>query len=97
MATSRYSRDTAIRGSTIKKSASAFRIIRRAVGARRVPFHTQTLRGWQRLDVLAGQYYGDGRYWWIIAAASDIGWGLQVPPGTQLIIPNLQLTLQLVS
>lgn len=43
----------------------------------------------ERLDIIAGQRYGDGRLWWIIAAASNIGWGLQVPPGTLIRVPNL--------
>lgn len=43
----------------------------------------------ERLDILAGKYYGDGRLWWIIAAASGIGWGLQMPPGTILKIPSI--------
>lgn len=47
----------------------------------------------QRLDILAGKYYGDSRYWWIIAIASGIGYGLQVPPGTIITIPNLGDTL----
>jgi len=42
----------------------------------------------ERLDVIAGRTYGDGRLWWVIAAASDIGWPLQVPPGTRLNIPT---------
>lgn len=46
-----------------------------------------------RLDVLAGQYYGDGRYYWLISAASNIGWGLQCPPNTRIVIPNLQQAL----
>ena len=41
----------------------------------------------KRLDVLAGETYGDGTLWWVIAAASNIGWGLQVPPGTKIVIP----------
>tara|TARA_R100000808_G_C2155265_1_gene167287 strand:+ start:5421 stop:5717 length:297 start_codon:yes stop_codon:yes gene_type:complete len=41
-----------------------------------------------RLDQLAGKYYGNGRYWWVIAAASGIGWGIQVPPGIVLTIPD---------
>lgn len=28
----------------------------------------------KRLDHYAEQYYGDGKNWWIIAAASGIGW-----------------------
>lgn len=43
----------------------------------------------ERLDVMAGRIYGDGRLGWIIAAASDVGWSPQVPPGTKILIPNL--------
>ncbi len=42
----------------------------------------------QRLDHIAHEYYGDGSLWWVIAAASGIGWWLQVPPGTRLIVPS---------
>ena len=41
-----------------------------------------------RLDHVSGNVYGDPGYWWIIAAASGIGWGLQIPPGTILRIPT---------
>jgi hypothetical protein len=41
----------------------------------------------QRLDHVAGIEYGEASLWWIIAAASGIGWGLQLPPGTSLRIP----------
>ena len=51
----------------------------------------------KRLDHLAGQYYGDASYWWIIAASSGIGWCLQVPPGTAILIPrDLDAVLSLV-
>jgi hypothetical protein len=43
----------------------------------------------QRLDMIAGQKYGDARYWWILAIASNIGYGLQLPPGTVVIVPNI--------
>ena len=42
-----------------------------------------------RLDTMAGDVYGDGRYWWVLAAASDIGWGMQIPPGTVINIVDL--------
>lgn len=42
----------------------------------------------RRLDQIAGQAYGSGSYWWVIAAASGIGWGLQVPAGTIILIPR---------
>jgi len=41
-----------------------------------------------KLDFYADKYYGDSSLWWIIAAASGIGWWLQVPPGIVLYIPN---------
>jgi nucleoid-associated protein YgaU len=45
-------------------------------------------RGAERLDTIAADTYGDAQYWWVIAAASGIGWCLQVPPGTKLRIPS---------
>jgi hypothetical protein len=47
--------------------------------------------GADRLDTLAGTIYGDARYWWVLAAASDIGWCLQIPPGTLINIIDLRL------
>lgn len=44
----------------------------------------------ERLDILAGKFYGDGSLYWILAAASDIGFALQVPPGTLIKVPNLE-------
>lgn len=41
-----------------------------------------------RLDYLSQKYYNNGLDWWIIAAASGIGWWLQINPGTILTIPN---------
>ena len=40
------------------------------------------------MDIIAHSEYGDGRLWWVIAAASGIGWGLQVPPGTIIKMPS---------
>ena len=42
----------------------------------------------KRLDHYAFEEYGDGMNWWVIAAASGIGWWLQCPPGTLLAIPT---------
>lgn len=41
-----------------------------------------------KLDFYASKYYGDAGLWWIIAAASGIGWWLQIPAGVQLFIPT---------
>ena len=42
----------------------------------------------KRLDVLAFEAYGDASLWWIIAAASGIGWAMQLSPGTYVRIPT---------
>tara|TARA_R100000030_G_scaffold48101_2_gene36278 strand:+ start:5613 stop:5918 length:306 start_codon:yes stop_codon:yes gene_type:complete len=53
-----------------------------------ISVNTHILEEGERLDYLAGLNYGDSSLWWIIAAASGIGYALQVPPGTILRIPN---------
>jgi hypothetical protein len=71
-------------------------IIRNAIKNGALPYQQTVMVEGQRLDVIAGKYYGDGRYWRIIAAASNIGF-MQVPPNTVLIIPDLKETLKLIS
>ena len=61
--------------------------VHRAIESGRIPFKTKLLEQGERLDTLAALMYGDSAYWWAIAAASGIGWSLQVPPGTYLRIP----------
>lgn len=41
----------------------------------------------KRIDHYAYDYYGDANNWWIIAAASGIGWWMQVPEGVVLRVP----------
>ena len=53
-----------------------------------IPYNTQTVKQGERLDTIAGKAYGSGTLWWIIAAASGIGWSPQVPPGTLIKIPT---------
>lgn len=64
--------------------------IRQNMQAGNIRFQQIILQESNRLDILAGTYYGDGKLWWLIAAASDIGWGLQVPVGTIIKIPDLR-------
>lgn len=61
--------------------------IRRAVLAGEISVSAHTLEQGERLDTLAFLAYNDSSYWWVIAAASGIGWNLQVPPGTLVQIP----------
>ena len=58
----------------------------------------RTLEERERLDTIAHEVYGSASFWWVISAASGIGWALQVPPGTLLRIPtNLSEALTLLS
>ena len=76
-------------GKTVASSSNMSKITA-AVEAGNVFCSTYIIEEGERLDHVAGNAYGNSSYWWVIAAASGIGWPLQVPPGTQLIIP-LQL------
>jgi len=65
-------------------------VIRQNIKNGNIRFQEAILDEFERLDILAGQVYGDGRLGWVIAAASDIGWMTQAPPGTRIRIPNLE-------
>lgn len=87
MAISRYNRDGTILAGRAFGTATAVNAIRQAVRLGQISLQTRMLTEGQRLDTIAAESYGDARLWWVIAAASNIGWGLQVPPGTKLSIP----------
>lgn len=93
---SRYEDDGRINLGTQLSAAKKVSAIRRAIRTGRLSIVASfTLTGADRLDSLSGTVYGDARYWWLLAAASDIGWGMQVPPGTQINIIDLNKALQL--
>jgi nucleoid-associated protein YgaU len=62
--------------------------INRAVKAGALTTTTAIIKEGERLDQISARTYGDPSYWWVIAAASGIGWGMQVPPGIVLTIPT---------
>lgn len=84
----RYTRTPVIAGGRQLGTAEAAAAIKAAVDAGTIDVDVRILQGAERLDVLAGKIYGDARDWWILAAASGIGWGLQVPPGTRIVVPT---------
>jgi nucleoid-associated protein YgaU len=86
MSISRYSR-TARLGLTSLGTPGSVHAIRAAIKAKALSTTTYVTSGNERLDTIAGKKYGNSRLWWLIAAASNIGWALQVPPGTRLLIP----------
>jgi hypothetical protein len=88
VAVSRYQKDTIISSQGRLATAEAVIRIRQAYAAGRVATREITLAEGQRLDGIASELYGDGRLWWVIAAVSGIGWWLQAPPGTRILVPT---------
>ena len=97
MAVGRYNFVKKIRNGKYFGTAYTATLIFNAVEKGIVDYTTVELKEKQRLDHLAGVVYKDSSYWWVIAAASGIGWGLQVPPGTVIRIPtSLEKTMSVL-
>lgn len=87
---SRYSRTPILDLGAQYGTSRSIEAIRKGLATNQIRISREiTVRGAERLDTIAGVVYGDARYWWILAAASDIGWGMQVPPGTIVKVPLL--------
>tara|TARA_Y100001963_G_scaffold160093_1_gene267777 strand:- start:30107 stop:30403 length:297 start_codon:yes stop_codon:yes gene_type:complete len=97
MAIGRYTFTSKIKGGKGFATSITSARIYRACNTGQIEFTTTILRGGERLDTLAANIYGSSSMWWVLAAASGIGWGLQCPPGTLVRIPNnLGAVMQLV-
>ena len=82
----RYNRDQRIAGGKLQ-TAQAVTRIRRARDFGLLSTRTIILQSSQRLDHLAHEYLNDSKLWWVLAALSDIGWAMQLPPGTIITVP----------
>jgi hypothetical protein len=72
--------------------------IYKAVQSNSISFRNVVTTSSKRLDHYSIEEYGDSRYWWVIAAASGIGWWLQVPSNTLITIPtNIKEVMKLKS
>lgn len=71
-------------------------IIRNGIANGSIRYEEIVLDENDRLDIIAGKAYGDSSLGWIIAAASNVGWGLQVPPGTRILLPKIDDIKKLV-
>jgi hypothetical protein len=88
MAIRRYARSPLLKGgSTIGIGRSGIALYN-AVKIGAISVTRRQMKEGERLDIIAGKLYGDSSLWWIIASASGIGWGLQVPPGIVITIPT---------
>ena len=84
----RYTRMKLMDHGRALSTSEASSIIYNLVEKKQVRVIERILQEGERLEYLAGKYYGNSALWWVIAAASGIGWGLQVPPGTYIRIPK---------
>lgn len=97
MAINRYGNSPRINLGTQLGTPRSILEFRRAIKLGTIPVvRTFVATGADRLDSLAGAVYGDARYWWVLAAASGIGWGLQIPPGTVINVVSLSDVSQFV-
>lgn len=62
--------------------------LKKAVDNNQISYKTETSKTGVRLDHYAYKQYNDSSAWWVIAAASGIGWWLQMPEGIELKIPT---------
>lgn len=85
---SRYENDPEIRGGSTIASAKGVDRIRSAYRRGEISVTERILKEGERIDKIAGDTFGDGRLWWVIAALSDVGWWMQLPPGTVIRIPT---------
>jgi len=84
----RYARSPILKTGKIVGTGRASISIYTAVNNGSISVTSRQIKEGERLDTIAGSVYGEAGLWWIIAAASGIGWGLQVPPGVVIKIPK---------
>lgn len=87
MATSRYAFTKRLNGKLIATTDITSQIFFSAQ-SNQIGYNFATLRQGERIDHLAAKQYGDATLWWVIAAASGVGWSAQCPPGTVLRVPS---------
>ena len=93
----RYRSDERVRLGQSLKTASAVTRIRLAQRQGIFRLRTVIVKESERMDQIAARELGNSQFWWVIAATSGIGWCMQVPPGTRLLVPDsLDQILRLV-
>ena len=63
-------------------------LIYQAVQSEQIDYDIKISTLGDRLDHIAYSQYKNANYWWVIAAASGIGWWLQIPADVVLYIPK---------
>ena len=83
----RYRSDRRIRGGKLLATNDSINKIKNGIRNGTIKCKRYKTKESERLDIIAAKYLGDGRLWWVLAAASNIGWALQIPPGTIINVP----------
>ena len=84
----RYDRTSLLSSGKFYGTSKISANLRAAAVNRSIEIKVQILQEGERLDHIAAIEYGDSSLWWVVAGCSGIGWSLQVPPGTLLLIPT---------
>lgn len=83
----RYRSDRRIKGGQLLGTNASINKIKEGIRNKTLQYQLYKAKESERLDIIAAKFLGDSRLWWILAATSNIGWGLQLPPGTIIKIP----------
>ena len=83
----RYNRTMMVKGGRQFGTAKGSTALYYAVKHGAITCTRKVTKEGDRLDIIAGELWGDATLWWVIAACSGIGWGPQIPPAVVLQIP----------
>ena len=84
----RYARTSVIAAGRSLGTSFAASIIRDEIKRGTIEVEEYDFKEGDRLDHIAATRLGNAKHWWIIAACSNIGWGMQVPAGTRILVPT---------
>ena len=83
----RNGRANLVKGSKGLGTTRAIPIIRKLQERGSLRTRDVIIKEGERLDHIAARELGTSQYWWVLAVCSNIGWSLQVPPGTVIKVP----------
>ena len=92
----RYARSSVYAAGRALGTSFAIPIIRDEIKRGTIPVDEYITKEGDRLDHIAAKKLGSGKYWWILAATSNVGWSMQVPVGTRLLIPESMDRIKLI-
>ena len=84
----RYRSDRRVRGGKLLATNESINKIKNGIRNGTINYKRYKSKEGERLDIIAARFLGDARLWWVLAACSNIGWALQIPPGTIIQIPT---------